>query len=73
MPFAPAPVTYLLRDVPPETWAAFKARAEAEDRTLRDVLLAFVTAYATDGAAITTTTTTTTTLAERRPARRRTR
>ena len=37
--------TYTLRAIPPELWAAVKAKADAEGRTLRAVLLRLLVAY----------------------------
>lgn len=38
-------MTYMLRDVPPPLWAAVKARAATEHRSLRSLLLALLQAY----------------------------
>jgi hypothetical protein len=42
-------VTYLLRDIDPKLWKRFKARAQAEGRNLRFVLLALVQSYIDHG------------------------
>jgi len=38
--------TYILRNLPPETWDAFRARAAREDCPLRALFLAFIQGYA---------------------------
>ena len=38
-------MTYILRNLPPELWTRFKARAAADGWPLRALLLALVTAY----------------------------
>ena len=40
---------YVLRDVPPEIWDRVRARAEAEQRSLRSVVLALLKYYAAAG------------------------
>lgn len=39
-------MTYLLRDIDPETWSRVKAQAKADNMTAKDVLLELVKAYA---------------------------
>ena len=42
-------MTYVLRNVPPEVWSKVRARAEAEGRSLRSVVLALLAYYAAAG------------------------
>lgn len=44
---------YILRRVPPEVWAAFKAKARADGLEMRTLLLLLVRAYAEGKVAVT--------------------
>lgn len=44
-------MTYLLRDIDPDTWARVKTQAKADQMTAKDVMLELVKAYA-DGEVI---------------------
>lgn len=39
-------MTYLLRDIDPETWLRVKAQAKADNMTAKDVMMELVKAYA---------------------------
>ena len=43
---------YILRKIDPDLWASVKARAAAEGRPLRFVILALLKAYAEQGLAL---------------------
>lgn len=39
-------MTYLLRDIDPDTWTRVKAQAKADNMTAKDVMLELIKAYA---------------------------